>query len=89
MKLHFIEENGTYVAFATAQNVFNLHIQREQNGDFKIFQRASSDGIYLESELGIQVTKDFSYSFDTGYYPMELKFISSTPVTIGLFNCKL
>lgn len=88
MVLDFKLQDGKYVAYATALDVYNLHIERSAGGGFQIFQSGYKYGEYAECDLsGIPVTGSvIDWTFNHGYYPMRLKFVSDTEVISGYLS---
>ena len=83
MELEFKKVGSRFEAEFEATDNFNLHIDREENGDVQIFQKASAECEYAtepswEEEFASKnIDKDFSMLV----YPKFIKVVSGSPVT--------
>lgn len=73
----------------TANADYALHIEREEAGRFFIKQRTGSKGEYADCALPSNIGnggKVMDYTFSHGVYPMNVRLISETPVTIAEYQ---
>lgn len=90
MTLQFTEQKGKWVAQATVNGDYALHIERDGTGLFYMKQLSASDGNYaqckipLDTQYGRWLTLDEVFAH--GYYPMKLEFISFSKVTKAELN---
>lgn len=91
MTLEFSKnKDGNFVAQATVNGDYALHVERSKIGSFRIKQKSVSDGEYANCNI----PKDIEHGqwvvldqfFSHGYYPMNVEFISSSEVTKAELN---
>lgn len=87
MELQFKKSGSVYVAEATVNKPYNLHLERARGGMFMIYQRGTESGKYAPCQpiapniyQGGQV---LDWTFDHVHYPMHVRFESETEVTMG------
>ncbi|MCI7357081.1 MAG: hypothetical protein MSK40_05165 [Parabacteroides sp.] len=84
--LTFNKVGEIYQVDFTANSDYALHIEREREGRFFIKQRTGSNGEYADCALPPHIGnggKVMDYTFSHGVYPMNVRLISETPVTIA------
>lgn len=84
--LQFTKQGDFYTAEFTANADYALHIEREEEGRFFVYQRTGSSGEYFPCALPSNVGnagKVLDYSFGHGVYPMNVRLVSETPVKIA------
>lgn len=86
-----IDENGRayWMAEATANGDYGVHIERADKGTFRICQRFTDSGEYAESDAPYHLTdvrKVIEMVMYHGIYPIHLRFISYTPVVSGVLK---
>lgn len=84
--LTFNKVGEVYQVDFTANADYALHIEREEAGRFFIKQRTGSSGEYADCVLPYEIDnigKVMDYTFSHGVYPMNVRIISETPVTIA------
>lgn len=90
MKLNFTKQNEWYVAEATVNNDYALHIERRTEGFFYMEQSSVNGGKYASCNLPTEVSNGFWANFDNcighGYYPMNVKFKSKSEVINAEIN---
>lgn len=83
-ELNFTKQGDRYVAQATVNNRYALHVERVGAGKFSMAQRSTSSGLYMDCTLP-DIVKHFGqvldWEFDHGIYPMHLRIESETEVT--------
>lgn len=88
--IKFTEQEGLYTATVVVNKDYALHIEREGIGTFAIKQRSTSEGNYGECIIPSAVQagywKTLDWVFSHGYYPMNVQFISSVPITKAELN---
>lgn len=87
--LNFTKEGDKYVAEATVNGDYALHVERKDDGYFVISQRSTATGQYKdclgESSAGLVI----DHAFGHGVYPsggMHLRFESASEVTMAEIN---
>lgn len=89
MELSFTQQDGKWVAEATVNNDYNLHIERSGGGYFNIYQSSVSGGSMVLCPIPAPVQSPgtvLDWTFSHGYYPMNVRFVSDTKVTSGQLN---
>ena len=84
--LTFNKVGDVYQVDFTANADYALHIEREERGKFFIKQRTGSNGEYADCALPSNIAhgdKVMDYTFCHGVYPMNVRIISETKVTIA------
>lgn len=84
--LTFNQVGEVYQVDFTANADYALHIERESPGRFFVQQRTGSNGSYANCNLPSHIAnggKIMDYSFSHGVYPMNVRIISETKVTIA------
>lgn len=85
MELQFNKEGSFYVAEATVNNDYSLHVERETEGFFYMEQRATADGKFGNCLLPSTISSGYWLTLDNtfahGFYPMTVRFKSASPVT--------
>ena len=84
--LNFTKQGDFYQAELVVNNDYSLHIERDHEGMFIIMQRTGSKGEYVQCGLPSNLArgwKKLDYSFSHGVYPMHIKIVSETEVTMG------
>lgn len=88
--LEFTNQNGLYIAAATVNNDYALHIERANPGQIQIRQRSTTDGNYALCNIPEEVKSSYwttlDWVFSHGYYPMQLQFVSSVPISKAELN---
>lgn len=84
--LSFTEENGKWVATATVNGPFNLHIERAEAGAIELHQRTTNDGNYapcvgVPERLLYKADKVIDYDFGQMVYPKSVRIVSYKAVT--------
>ena len=85
-ELHFSQQGKEWVAEETVSNDYSLHLERKKGGYFHISQRSSDIGVFVHCALPpwLERTGQFiDHSFGHGVYPMHIKIVSETEVTMG------
>ena len=85
-ELHFSQQGKEWVAEETVSNDYSLHLERKKGGYFHISQRSSDTGAFVPCALPpwLERTGQFiDHSFGHGVYPMHIKIVSETEVTMG------
>lgn len=82
--LSFTQDGTRYIAEATVNHPYALHLEREDSGKFMIYQRSTDTGQYvpcspLPSHL-VYGGQFIDWTFDHGHYPMHLRFESESAV---------
>lgn len=83
--LQFTQSGNMFVAEATVNSPYALHLERETSGKFMIYQRSVGAGQYvpcspLPSHL-VYGGQFIDWTFDHGHYPMHVRFESGSAVT--------
>lgn len=89
--LNFSKQGDFYVAEATVNNDYNLHIEREQFGVFFMQQKFAGDDYgtcNLPSVISNGNWKAMDYTFSHGMYPMKVRFKSLSEVKKAEINEK-
>lgn len=83
MELQFIQSENFWVAEATVNADYNLHIERKSPGSFKIFQRGTAAGKYVDCRGVPDYTfqRDIDHDFQHGVYPKYIRIESGSEVT--------
>ncbi len=85
MTLNFTKQGNRYVAEATVNNDYNLHIERKGgNSTFAISQCGTGSGQYAPCELPSAIQYPgpvIDWSFGHVVYPMRIQIISGEEVT--------
>ena len=84
--LTFNKVGEVYQVDFTANADYALHIEREEAGRLFIKQRTGSNGEYADCALPSHIGnggKVMDYAFSHGVYPINVRIISETPVTIA------
>lgn len=84
--LTFNKVGNVYKTDFTANADYALHIERESAGRFFIKQRTGGNGEYFDCALPANIGnagKVLDYTFSHGVYPMNVRLVSETPVTIA------
>lgn len=87
--LNFSKQGDFYVAEATVNNDYNLHIEREQFGVFFMQQKFTGDDYgtcNLPSVISNGNWKVLDYSFSHGVYPMSIRIKSSSKVNSAVLQ---
>lgn len=88
--LDFVNQNGLYVATTTVNKDYALHLERGEPGLIQIKQRSTTDGNYALCNIPEEVKNSYwttlDWVFSHGYYPMQLQFVSSVPITKAELN---
>lgn len=85
--LTFNLKDGQYVAEATVNADYNLHIERVASGKFNIYQRGTATGEYVACQgLPTNLSSPFApkvidHDFFHGVYPKYIRIESETQVT--------
>lgn len=85
--LDFQQQGEVYVAETVVHNDYNLHIERERPGTFRIYQRATASGMYKGCGLPYWLERTgqvIDHAFGHGVYPscgLYLRIESSSAVT--------
>lgn len=85
-ELQFSQQGKEWVAEETVSNDYSLHLERKGAGYFHISQRSSDTGTFVPCALPpwLERTGQFiDHSFGHGVYPMYIKIVSETEVTMG------
>lgn len=84
-QLNFSLQDGKYVAEATANADYNLHIERENNGSITVLHSTVNDGekVPVAHWDYTPLSPSLDEDFDGIVYPKYLKIVSGTPVTSG------
>ena len=80
------QEGDVWVAEETVNDDYSLHLERKKGGYFHISQRSSDTGTFVPCALPpwLERTGQFiDHSFGHGVYPMHIKIVSETEVTMG------
>lgn len=83
--LNFTKQaNGKYVAEATVNGPFNLHIERVEEGSFDIMQRTTEQGEYADC-FGVVPTlfyrKVIDFDYEQMVFPKHIRIESGSEVT--------
>lgn len=84
--ISFKEVDSGYQADFTANGDYALHIERVKAGKLKIQQRSSNTGNYADCILPTWLSdgeRVIDVTLSHGVYPMNVRIISETPVTIA------
>lgn len=88
--LEFNKQGGSYIASITVNNDYALHLERAKPGTLSVKQRSTSEGNYGQCAIPEEVQSSYwttlDWVFSHGYYPMNLQFISSVPITKAELN---
>lgn len=84
--LTFNQQDGKYIAEATVNADYNLHIERVAGGRLNIYQRGAATGEYVDcvglpTQLVYSAPKVIDWDFSHGVYPKYLRIESDTEVT--------
>ena len=83
MELQFTQNGNFWVAETTVNADYNLHIERSVPGSFKIYQRGTADGEYVDCR-GVpdySFQRDIDHDFRHLVYPKHLRIESGSEVT--------
>lgn len=92
--LSFTKDGGVWVAEATVNKDYCIHVERVSGGRFSIYQRSTSSGQYtacfpIPEQIGYHGGQVIDFTFGHGVYPsggMRLKFVSGSEVTMAEIN---
>ena len=79
-----VDENYQVDFIANAD--YALHIERVEVGRFRMLQRTGNNGEYFPCSLPAHIShagKVLDYTFSHGVYPINVRIISETEVTIA------
>ena len=83
--LQFTKSGNVFVAEATVNSPYALHLEREDSGKFMIYQRSTGTGQFVPcSPLPPYLVyggQFIDWTFDHGHYPMHVRFESGSAVT--------
>lgn len=86
-KLEFTKQGDSYIAETIVNNDYNIHIEREKGGFFYLEQRSTSEGKFAPCNLPSGISNGYwstlDYTFAHGFYPMNVRFKSTSPVTMA------
>ena len=90
--LNFKQTGEFYVAEATVNRDYALHLERGEKGLLLMEQCSISSGEYAECDLPQSIRNglwlNLDYFFSHGYYPMKIRFKSSKPIYKAEINEK-
>lgn len=90
MDLTFNKVGKSYVAEATVNKDYALHLERGNPGTLSIKQRSTAEGDYGQCAIPEEVQSSYwttlDWVFSHGFYPMHLKFVSSVPIKKAELN---
>lgn len=89
MDLIFTKEGSKWVVEFQVTSDFNLHIERESNGDIFFYQRTTSAGDYDSIHIVPAIyDKVFDSDFTASVFPKWIKIISKSPVTNAVLTLR-
>ena len=89
MRLEFkTDERGRHVATATVTGDYALHVEREAEGSFRLYQRSLAGGRFaacsgLPAHIAGGWWRVLDWAFGHGVYPIEVMMESESPVTLA------
>lgn len=91
MELTFNKVGDLYIAEATVNKDYALHIEKSDiKGFFTMEQRSTADGKYASCEIPLSIQDGYwttlDYVFSHGFYPMAVRFKSNVPITKAEIN---
>ena len=92
--LNFTKNGDKWVAEATVNKDYILHVERASGGSFSVYQRSTSSGQYkacspLPASIVYDAGQVIDYAFGHGVYPsggIHLRFESGSEVTMAEIN---
>lgn len=90
MELQFNKQDEKWVAEATVNGDYSLHLEKMQDGLFYMQQRSTADGRYAGCSIPLGIGtgnwRALDYVFSHGYYPMNVRFVSMVQITKAELN---
>ena len=83
--LSFTQQGRVWIAEATVNADYNLHIERESSGSFSMEQKGVEQGEYVECRgvPDFSFKKNIDHDFQHGVYPKYIRIESGSEVTIA------
>lgn len=82
MEVTFSKNGDTYVGSFTVTSDFNIHIEKESDGDMCILHKGVAEGAYASTTFTTNYLRNkvFDYDFSALVYPKYIKVVSLVPV---------